>query len=93
VQHLHPDPVRRADLGCEAQLLERVELGLHPPPVVAVGPVAAQLLDVGERDALAPVVDRFPLRPSGAAQAVGEVVEVGLRDVDLIGRGASSLIG
>ena len=79
VEHLDAEAVGRADVGHEAQLLEAVQLGLDPAPVVAVGPVGAQLLDVGERDALRPVVDGLPLRPAGAGEPLAQVVEVGLR--------------
>ena len=48
---------------------KRLSCGLAGPPVVAVGPVLADVLDVGQRRALRPVVDQFALGPAGVAQA------------------------
>src|SRR6266487_5883890 len=62
---------------CRPELGQGVEPRLGGPPVVPVGPVPTQLLDVAQRDALRPVVYRFSLGPSRASQAVAEVVEVG----------------
>ena len=77
VQEVDAEPV---DLG--AELREPVERGFSGPPVVVVGPVPAQLLRVRERDPLRPVVDRLGLGPARAAQALGQVVQLGLRYVD-----------
>jgi len=48
------DPV---DLGHE--LVEPIQRGLPGAPVVLVGPVLADVSQVGEGDALRPVVDEF----------------------------------
>ena len=54
------------DLGPE--LAELVELRLAAPPVVAVAPVRAQRLHLGQGRALRPVVDRLALRPARAVK-------------------------
>ena len=82
VQDLDAQAVGGADVGREPELLEAVQLGLDAAPVVAAGPVRAQLLDVGERDALRPVVDGLPFRPARAGEALLQVVEVRLGDGD-----------
>src|SRR5690606_34094129 len=51
-------------------------------PVVLVGPVAAHVLQVRQRDALGPVVDDLGVRPAGGVEASAEIVEDGVGDVD-----------
>src|SRR4029453_16400473 len=68
------------DGGGELRVL--VEAGFLLAPVVAVGPVAGQLLQVGERHAAAPADAGQLVGPAGAAQPVAQVVQVGLGDVD-----------
>jgi hypothetical protein len=82
--------VRRADVeAVDAQAVdlrakgtEVVQPRLDHPPVVAVRPVRAQVLHVGPRDALRPVLHRLRLRPAGATEPLAQVVEVGLGDGD-----------
>ena len=64
------------------ELVEAVEQRLPSAPVVPVGPVAADVLDPGERRALRPVVDRLGVRPAGVPEPVAEVVEHVVGDVD-----------
>lgn len=68
------------DVGLE--LRDGIEPGLGGAPVVAVAPVLAQLADVGQRNALAPVVDGLGVGPACARQPLAQVVEVGLANVD-----------
>ena len=70
----------------EAQLLVAVELGLDAPPVVVVAPRGAQLLHVGQRDALRPVVDGLPLGHRVRREPVPQVVEDLVGDGDGCGR-------
>ena len=63
VQHLDPEPVGRADVGHEAQLLEAVQLGLDPPPVVARRPSARTA--PGRTPAGCPATSRRPSPRSG----------------------------
>ena len=62
------------------------ELGLGVEPrrrsieVVTVGPVLAQVLQVRERDALRPVVDRFPFRPAGPPQPFPKIIDLYARE-------------
>jgi hypothetical protein len=77
VEEVDLEPV---DLG--AELGQRVQARLARPPVVTVGPVRAQLLQVGKRDALRPVVDRLAVRPAGAVKALTKIVELCLRNLD-----------
>src|SRR3954452_19871478 len=74
----------------DAELRELVEVLLAGAPVVAGAPVLAHLLDVGEGDALRPVVDRFPLGPARTSQPVVEVGEIGVTDGDLEGSDGGS---
>ena len=77
MEEVDAEPV---ELGPE--LRDGVQPGLGCPPVVFVRPVAANVLDVFEGDSLGPVVDGFAFRPTGATQAVSQVLEVGLGDLD-----------
>ena len=65
-----------------AELRQGVDLGLDPSPVVAGPPVLAELLRVLQRDALGPAPDGGRVRPAGPSQALAQVVELGVGDVD-----------
>ncbi len=80
VQEMNIQPV---DLGGE--LGETIEQRLPPAPIVVTGPVPADLLDPLQRHALAPVVDRFGLRPAGPAQSRFQVVQNVVVDGDTKG--------
>ena len=77
VDEVDAEPV---DLGGE--VVEPVERGFAGAPVVAVGPVGGEFAGVGQRDALAPVVHGFVLRPPGVGQARPQVDEVGVGNGD-----------
>ena len=77
VQEVDLEPVER-----RAELRQRVQPCLGSAPVVLLGPVSAQVLQVGERDALRPVCDGLPFWPSGSGEARLEVVQVSLGDRD-----------
>jgi hypothetical protein len=72
--------MRAVDLGGELRPL--VEPGLGRPPVVLVPPVPDQLPQVVRRYAVRPSHPGQLVGPAGAVEAVVEVVEVALRDVD-----------
>src|SRR5438309_6288569 len=72
--------VQPVDFGDE--LIEAVERGLSGPPVVFVGPVVGKLAGVRQRNALAPVVDAFGLRPPGARQTRAQIVKNVVGDLD-----------
>jgi len=57
------------------------EPGFLLAPVVAVGPVGGQLLEVAERHPAGPADAGQLVGPAGAVQAVAQVVQVGLGDV------------
>jgi hypothetical protein len=63
------------------------ELGVGVEPrrrsieVVTVRPVLAQLLQVRERDALRPVVDRLAFRPASAPQPLPKVIDLSVREL------------
>ena len=63
--------VHTVDVGDE--LWQCIDARLHHPPVVALPPVRAELLHVGEGDALTPVGNRLGLRPPRARQPLFEV--------------------
>src|SRR5262249_35043957 len=70
------------DLGRE--LRKAIERGLAFAPMVLLGPITADLLDPREWRALAPVVDRFGLRPARVEQSRLEIDEhgIGHRDAE-----------
>jgi len=70
VQEVHIEAV---DPGGE--LRDPVQAGLRGPPVVAVGPVAAQVPHIGQRHALRPVRNRLSLRPARPPQPVPQVIQ------------------
>src|SRR5690606_37347447 len=78
VQEVDPQAVDR-----RAELADRGEPVLEPPPVVAGAPVVDYLDEVGERDTLVPPVaagalDRLGLREPGRRQPGAQVVEFGI---------------
>ena len=81
VEEVDAEPVDRGP-----ELRHGVQPPLGRPPVVPLRPVAAELLQVGERDALGPVVDGLGLRPARSPQALSKLPKLGLRDVDGEGR-------
>ena len=54
-----------------------VEFDLDVAPVEAAAPALDQGLQVADRDTAGPFVVREPDRPTGAREAVGQIVEVG----------------
>src|SRR5205807_10252101 len=82
LRRAHVDEVDAEPVDRGAELREGVQAGLRPPPVVLVGPVAAQVAHVGERDPLGPVVDRLGLGPSRPPEALVEVSEDGVGHID-----------
>lgn len=75
VDEVDPEPV---DLDTE--LGEAVQPRLGRSPVVALGPVVAELAQVGVWDALGPVGDRLGLGPPGAPEPFGQVAQLDLGD-------------
>ena len=65
-----------------SKLREGIQPSLGRPPVVSVRPVGAEVLEICERDALRPVVDRLRLRPARLPKAGTKVGEVTIGDVD-----------
>ena len=90
VQEVNADPV---DLGPELGM--RVDARLRRPPVVLVAPVGAEFLDVGQRNALGPVVDGLGLRKARTREPVAQIVEFGVADFDAegvdVGHGGASV--
>ena len=64
------------------ELVEAVQSRLSIAPVVLVAPIAAHVLDPGQRRALAPVVDGLGVGPPGLGEAMAQIVERVLRHVD-----------
>ena len=83
--------VRRADVqemeaqavDTGAELREGVEALRHALHVVLRGPVAAHLLHVRERYALAPVARGLGVRPACGGEAPAQVLDPGAPDLDL----------
>src|ERR1700733_5819755 len=65
-------------------VIEPVQRGFPRSPVVTVSPIGGQIAGVGQRYALAPVVDGLGVRPPGAGQTLLQVVENGIGDVDTV---------
>jgi hypothetical protein len=72
--------VLAVDLGGELGV--PVELGLPRSPVVAGLPVVDQALDIIERDAVVGAHAGQLVGPAHPGQPVGEVVQLGLGDLD-----------
>ncbi|MGY3587710.1 hypothetical protein ACVIF9_006387 [Bradyrhizobium sp. USDA 4350] len=72
--------VEPVDLGGE--LAESIELRLALPPIIGLGPIAADILDPLQWRALAPVVDQFGFRPAGPAQPGAEILKNIVADGD-----------
>src|SRR5438034_9421172 len=72
--------VLAVDRGGEVWKL--VEVGFVLAPVVAGAPVFGQLLEPGKWEAVVPPGVGDLIGPTGAGEPVGQVVEVGLGDVD-----------
>jgi hypothetical protein len=85
VRRLHVDEVdvHPVDLGRE--LRQRVESCLALAPVVLGRPVAGELLHRGELHALRAIVDELLARPPCGRDALAEVVDLLVRDVDAEG--------
>jgi hypothetical protein len=58
------------------ELRKAVEPGFARAPVVFLKPIPADLLRIGERKALRPIVDTFPFRPSGGTQPALQVIQL-----------------
>ena len=65
-----------------AELIESVDPCLAPAPVVVVAPVLEYFADIGQRNALGPVVRRLPLRQSRVLQTNTQIFQVSLRNFD-----------
>src|ERR1700722_2237419 len=63
--------IQAVDPGHE--LRDLVDPRLRGPPVVAAGPVAAQILQIAQRDALCPVTHRLVLGPPRAPQPFTQI--------------------
>ena len=81
--HMQKVDTQPVDLG--AVLAQAVEYGLAPSPVVVVSPMVDQGPHLGQWGALAGVVHRFCIRPPSARQAIVEIGQLGLRDVQCEG--------
>ena len=84
---VHGVNVDAVDLGEE--MVVGVELSFEASPVVALGPVGAEFLGVRERDALAPIVDRFRISPAGAGETIAKIGDLAVGDTD--GEGADGV--
>src|SRR5882672_5500590 len=60
-------------------LREAIELRLARTPVVISCPIVDDILQIAQRHALRPIIDRFRLRPSRGEQTPPEILELGLR--------------
>src|SRR5262245_13868695 len=79
------DEVNVHVVDCSHELRERVELGLELAPVVVRSPIAQELLEFGQLDALRTVVDCLLIRPARRGDAPAKIGERLLRNVDLEG--------
>jgi hypothetical protein len=78
--HMHELDVQPIQCGDEVRI--RVELCFTTPPVVALAPVGADFLRIGERDALAPIGRRLAFRPTRVPQACVQIIELDGRNVE-----------
>src|SRR6266540_2747578 len=75
------DEVDSEPVDLRAELWPRVKPAFRSPPVVSRGPVAADLLEVGEWHPLRPVIDRLRVGPSGAPQPFAQVNQFAVGNV------------
>src|SRR5918995_2911293 len=64
------------------ELWQLVQPRLPRTPVVAVAPVAGELLHMVERDSVVPADARQLVGPANAVEPLVEVIQCGLRDLD-----------
>ena len=81
VRGRHMDVMNPEAVDRGAILRELVDAGLAGRPVVLFGPVAAELFQDLERDALAPITDGFGFRPASAPEALAEIVDLRVGNV------------
>jgi hypothetical protein len=76
------DAVNAGTVDRGGELRERVEMRLVRPPVICGPPVRSEILEVVQRDSVAPADARKLIRPAGPIQSSVQVVKVGLWDLD-----------
>src|SRR6266702_3662030 len=64
------------------ELRKAVEPRFAGTPIVASRPIIDDLLEIGLRNSLGPVIHRFRLGPPRRKQAAPEILEIGLRRFD-----------
>ena len=79
---MHEVDIDTVDLGQMMTIL--VELIFAAPPVIAGPPMFDDGFDIIERNALRPVVNRLGIRPAHMAQPDIQIVQRGLRDINII---------
>jgi len=72
------------------ELRQRVQLRFDLPPVMAAAPVAGERLEPSQLHALRLIRERFPIGPPRRVDALAEVVQFLLRDVDAEGANLES---
>src|SRR5260370_32845194 len=65
------------------ELRERVEPGFDSAPVVIAGPIIAEFLHVLEGNPLRRIRNGLQVRPAGGAQALFQILEIRVADIDL----------
>src|SRR5689334_12441156 len=75
VLRLHVDEMDVDSVDRGEELRERVQSRLAAPPVVVIRPVARELFDRGELNALRAVVDEFTAGQAGVREAALQVTE------------------
>src|ERR1700730_8623180 len=63
-------------------LREAIELRLARTPIVISCPIVDDILEIAQRHALRPIIDRFRLRPSRGEQTAPEILKFGLSGFD-----------
>ena len=84
-RRLHVDEVDAESVQVRLELGESIQLRLATAPVVFLLPILGDFLQLGERDALLPVVDGLLVRPSRVREAALEVDDLRVGDLDLEG--------
>ena len=69
-------------VNCGDELMKMIELRLAFSPVVLLCPVVADLLDVGERCALGPILNQLAFGPARVAQPGSKVIKDLVADLD-----------
>ena|SRR5688572_1191131 len=81
----HVDKVNVQAVDVRYELRQGIELRFHLAPVVVRAPIANELLQLLQLDALRSIRDSLAVGPTGGGDAPAEIIQLGLGDLDSVG--------